>query len=224
MNLIWMNRIYSSFCSDYLVKSRPERTVDMMEKVLFLMQVESLQKQMPLLPCKIFLDGSHIRIPYISDLLAVHQKALFLPNSSHYMFRRSFDEYAKMLNRLRRLDEVQLNERVMKVLQNADLDRNYFVYAPYEHRWLRRLARLKIQTTLHWVINLVRIFLFVPLPAVLIALVMVQAVSEELRLPIDYQRMWVLILMGVFTFITALQWTISWMKPTAYEQSHFART
>ena len=224
MNLIWMNRIYSSICSDYLVKSHPERTVDMIEKVLFLMQVESLQKQMPLLNCKIFLDGSCIRFSYISDLLEVHQKALFLPSSSYYLFRWSFNEYAKMLNRLRRLDETQLNERVMKVLQNADLDRNCFVYAPYEHRWLRRLARLKIQTTLHWVINLVRIFLFVPLPAVLIACVMVQSVTEELCLPIDYQRMWVLILMGIFTFITALRWTIFWMKPTAYEKSQFART
>lgn len=54
MNLIRMNRVYSSLCNSYLVKSRPKRTVDMMEKVLFLMQAESLQKQIPLFHCKIF--------------------------------------------------------------------------------------------------------------------------------------------------------------------------
>lgn len=220
MNLIRMNRVYSSLCNSYLVKSRPKRTVDMMEKVLLLMQAESLQKQIPLFHCKIFLDGSHIRIPYISDLLAVDQKAFFPPESRYFLFHQGFDEYTKMLKRLRRLDQEQINERVMKILQHHKLDADYFVYAPYHHTWMRRLARLKIEAARHWMMNDIRMILFVPLPAVLIALIKANSTAGEVHVLIHYQRKWALILIGAVTFVSALVWTFHWMRATAYERRH----
>lgn len=211
-----MNRIYTYVCYEYfLFTSNP--SIDSLEKILFLIQVDSLEKDdRPFIKSKIYINGMKIRITYISDLLRVSPITEFGYDSLY--INPKMDIYLKRMKKYSKLNDVELQNAVNKVLNTKRLDGKYFTHDTYKNNLMRKWARLKLMGKNHRVLEMFRAFFEISIcfPLYICTLIFLfsylisgnGAIKEKLFQLIGYTALF---------NIPYLIWMWIWMKPTKYE-------
>ena len=221
----WVATLYDYIVADY-IKDKPEKAKDTMERILFLMQYDSIlnDKKKPMLPYKIYIYEDEIRVRYISDLLRVTREMgeFFVGGRSAPSWRGINAEYKylELSKKYKKLAPNQIALRVERIIANETLNSKYFVFEKYEDKNMRKLARLNV-------FNLERPILFffwliltvyALVPYLTIFLISIYAVVDNTVVDkvLEARNIPIIIYMIIIT-IPWLIWTMKLTKPTEYE-------
>jgi len=220
----WVSLLYTYIVADY-IKDKPEKAKDTIERILFLMQYDSIlnDKKKPMLPYKIYIYEDEIRVRYISDLLRVTRaKRLFNGVTSFPSWRSIKDEfkYLELSKKYKKLAPNQIALRVERIITNETLNSKYFVFEKYEDKMMRKLARLSVYELEHpillvfWAVLMV----FAVVPYLAIILISIYAIVDNTIMDkvLEARNIPIIIYMIIIT-IPWLIWTRKLTKPTEYE-------
>ena len=226
MNKKYMNKVYYYICYKYL-HGKPERKIENLEKILFLMQHQSLRESNKFfLRYKIYIYNDEIRIRYISDLLRVSPIIDFGGDGMAY--RKSMKYYQKKLVYFSKLSDDKLDERVKKIIEKGDLEEKYFVFEKYRDNRMRRIARLKMTEQKYHFTGSIEYGILAGISlrkAISMCLIMTFLIPALLCLPllitsgsILYFKYFMIffIIASIFIIIYSM-WNYLWMRPTKYE-------
>lgn len=220
----WMAEVYGFICSHY-IKGKPENIKEKTEKILFLMQYESLHtgEKKPFIPYKIYIDGINIRVRYIHDILCVRKVMTNFARGGGKAFpswrgMKDILKYDKIFNKYAKESVEGIAERVQFILDNKDLDSKYFVFCKYEDKNSRRLARLwsrqeeSFSKWISWFILTV-----IALPLLFCVFVIFYA---SVRYTVENLMIKILVYLSLLIVIDTpwFIWTWNWMnQPTQFE-------
>jgi|GEM_PF-1176692 len=221
----WVSLLYTYIVADY-IKDKPEKAKDTIERILFLMQYDSLlnDKKKTMLPYKIYIYEDEIRVRYISDLLRV-TRAMRLSTgagSSFPSWRGINDQYKylELSKKYKKLAPNQIALRVERIIANEALNSKYFVFEKYEDKMMRKLARLSVYELEHPILFVFWALLMVCTltPFLAILLISIYAIVDNTVVDkvLEARNIPIIIYMIIIT-IPWLIWTMKLTKPTEYE-------
>lgn len=133
--------VYGNLCARFN-RQYPKESIYKLEKILFLMQYESIkQYNLPLLAYNTYIYEGKIYLPYVSDLLRV---AKAHPDTDDYYFIYSKVrkyKYDKMMKTLANKTEQELDIEIELLIRENKLQRGYFFFEPWDNKKMRKLAR-----------------------------------------------------------------------------------
>jgi len=224
-NYSWMATIYTYIVADY-IKDKPENAKDTMERILFLMQYDSLlnDKKKPMLPYKIYIYEDEIRVRYISDLLRVTRAMRYFAGAgSRFLSWRDINDkykYLELSKKYKKLAPNQIALRVERIIANETLNSKYFVFEKYEDKMMRKLARLSVYELEHPILFIFWALLMVCTltPFLAILLISIYAIVDNTVVDkvLEARNIPIIIYMIIIT-IPWLIWTMKLTKLTEYE-------
>lgn len=138
--------VYANLCYDYFDHNKHiESTIIRLEKILFLMQYESLTKyKIPLLVYKTYIHNNKIYLRYLSDLLRV-SKPYTASDNKYFMFMKVEKyKYEQMMNKYSKMADKDLNNKISELITNNLLPCEYFSYEEYTRKDMRICARMQM--------------------------------------------------------------------------------
>ena len=124
---IWTeNYIFGDLCFWFLEK-HPHQ-INRLEKILFLMQHESLTTyEVPLLVHKTYIDQDILYFPQLSELLRMREPDAI--NDPYYIYIKIKPyHYDKMMKKYEKLKERELNKEIQLLIENDSLNKEYFIF------------------------------------------------------------------------------------------------
>lgn len=132
--------VYGNLCAKY-TSQYPKESIYKLEKILFLMQYESIkQYNSPLLAYNTYIYEDKIYLQYVSDLLRV---AKAHPDTDDYFIYSKVRKYKydKMMKTLANKTEQELDIEIELLIRENKLQRGYFFFEPGNNKNMRRLVR-----------------------------------------------------------------------------------
>ena len=221
----WVSLLYTYIVADY-IKDKPEKAKDTIERILFLMQYDSLlnDKKKTMLPYKIYIYEDKIRVRYISDLLRV-TRAMRLSTgagSSFPSWRGINDQYKylELSKKYKKLAPNQIALRVERIIANEALNSKYFVFEKYEDKNMRKLARLNVfhleRPILFFFWLILTIYALVPYLTIFLISIYAIVDNTVVDKVLEARNIPIIVFMIIIT-IPWLIWTRKLTKPTEYE-------
>jgi len=221
----WMATLYDYIVADY-IKDKPEKAKDTMERILFLMQYDSIlnDKKKPMLPYKIYIYEDEIRVRYISDLLRVTREMgkFFVGGRSAPSWRGINAEYKylELSKKYKKLAPNQIALRVERIIANETLSSKYFVFEKYEDKNMRKLARLNVfhleRPILFFFWLILTIYALVPYLTIFLISIYAIVDNTVVDKVLEARNIPIIVFMIIIT-IPWLIWTRKLTKPTEYE-------
>lgn len=138
--------IFGSLCFDYFENFEfNESNVKKLEKILFLMQIWSLEEYgVPLLVYETYYHNSEIYLKYLSDILRVASPDLH--GDIHFeKINRKYRYNDILKEKYMHLTEKELNDKIGIEIKNNKLDYKYFKLEKCKHRnFYRKCARFQV--------------------------------------------------------------------------------
>lgn len=135
MRRMWMNVVYTLLTENLYKK----RSVEIIEYLVFLVQIESLNYYKPFIPYKIYIFNNQIRIPYLSDLLRINKPIYIMYNGYNL---DKFDRYLKLFNEYNKMTDDEIKQTAIEVINKGELNKKYFIYCEYNSKKYSYLARI----------------------------------------------------------------------------------
>jgi len=221
----WVATLYDYIVADY-IKDKPEKAKDTMERILFLMQYDSIlnDKKKPMLPYKIYIYEDEIRVRYISDLLRVTREMgkFFVGGRSAPSWRGINAEYKylELSKKYKKLAPNQIALRVERIIANETLSSKYFVFEKYEDKNMRKLARLNVfhleRPILFFFWLILTIYALVPYLTIFLISIYAIVDNTVVDKVLKARNIPIIAFMIIIT-IPWLIWTRKLTKPTEYE-------
>ncbi|MEG0593398.1 MAG: hypothetical protein RR512_08775 [Coprobacillus sp.] len=126
------NYVFGDLCFWYL--ERNPNKINKLEKILFLMQHESLSTHgVPLLLYKTYIYDDGIYLRYLSDMLRISEPDAIY-DKLHIAEKVKQFQYEKMRKKYEKYTEKQLNDEIKRLINTNSLDKEYFVFEKYLHQ------------------------------------------------------------------------------------------
>lgn len=225
MKLARTKVLYDQVCTSYL-RRKPPRTTTSLEHILFLLQVESLHENKVCIPYPIYIEGTTIKIPFISDMLQVTRCCELQIGYGRKWFggfsKDFYDmcEYNKLSLKYKKMTDQQLQEKVAELINSKALNPTYFIKSKYKNTLLLKYAHYLARTDQHpfkTVAYMLFTFIILWLVIAPILLIPIIAVRGNITLMeisnLIYIELLGLLLLGVWGV-----WTKRWLQPTEYEK------
>lgn len=143
-----INYVFGDLCYKYFNTSKINISMIVsLEKILFLMQNESLEKYgVPLIPYEIYYFNNQIYIKYLSDLLRVsHPKETDLDDKAIKINEKY--RYNDMLPKYKQLSEEELNAKIEMLIRSRTLNFSYFKFEQCKRiTFYRKCARFQMSS------------------------------------------------------------------------------
>ena len=124
----------------YLEKNHNQ--INKLEKILFLMQHESLTKYgVPLLVYKTYIYENGIYLRYLSDMLRISEPTA-VNDQRHIDKKVKKYGYEEMMNKYAKYTERKLNDSIQELIQLNTLNKDYFVFEKYSNHKERKIVRM----------------------------------------------------------------------------------
>lgn len=138
--------VYATLCYDYFSnRKHTESTIIKLEKILFLMQCESLVKyNIPLLVYKTYIHDNKIYLRYLSDLLRVNKPHTASDNRYLIFMKVEKYKYEQMMNKYNKMSNDELDTKILELVRNDLLPCEYFSYEEYTRNDMRVCARMQM--------------------------------------------------------------------------------
>lgn len=141
-----VNYVFGSLCYSYLCSGKKQdRTIPKLEKILFLMQDESLKMYgIPLIPYEIYYFNNKIYIKYLSDILRVsspdgHSSHEFMEINEKY----KYDEI--LTKKYMRFSVNELDNSIKKLIVEDSFDAKYYKFIEFKNeKFIRKCARFQV--------------------------------------------------------------------------------
>lgn len=215
--------VYKEICYGELKNKFNNKPAEI-ERILFLMQYNAFKNgRMRVYKYKTYIDGTDIRIKYMSDLLRVMPLTdIIIGDRYDYNEKKDIEKNREEVKNYTDLSDERLKEIVKWVIENEELDPKYFVYGKYKSKLMRASARLHYYAKRHPLAAAFHSALAAYLAAILIGLVIglpiIQvSISKEYLYQMPYAIKG-LIVMGGVPGIPWLLWSMKITKPTWYEK------
>ncbi|MEG0275521.1 MAG: hypothetical protein RR630_00685 [Coprobacillus sp.] len=132
------NYVFGDLCFWYLEKH--SRQIHKLEKILFLMQHESLSTYgVPLLVYKTYIFDDGIYHRYLSDMLRIEEPDAIY-DEKHIAEKLKQYNYNKMIKKYEKYTEKQLNDEIKRLIETNSLNKEYFIFEKYlNHKEMKRI-------------------------------------------------------------------------------------
>lgn len=210
--------IFGNLCNMYF-KRKKKYDIEELEKILVLMQNESLERyNVPLLTFKTYIYDKRIYHEYLSDLLRVKYSEHIVDDSYMIWAKVKKYEYDKMLMKYMSLSSCEINEMFFELIQSEALNEKYFIMShPKNEKKFRLRARYEFNKR---GISFLLDYLAVPCIILIIFYLItsfVRMIGMEIQ-EYDYNELLsVIIILFPFLIIKILFTSHIILKPTKFE-------